>query len=100
MTPSTLLRPAHATGAVRRRRTPRPRPFDVRDLLAHGRYESVSAFARDAGVDRRTVHRWIATGLDPDTADRLAVHVLGCHPFEVFGRAWFDLDEEPTLLAA
>lgn len=97
MTPSTPLRP---TTPTRRRRTPRPRPFDVRDLLAHGHYDSVSAFARDAGVDRRTVHRWIASGLDPDTADRLAIHVLGCHPFEVFGRAWFDIDDAPTALAA
>jgi len=97
MTPSTPLCP---TTPPRRRRTPRPRPFDVRDLLAHGHYDSVSAFARDAGVDRRTVHRWIASGLDPDTADRLAVHVLGCHPFEVFGRAWFDIDDAPTALAA
>lgn len=47
-------------------------------------------------VSTRTVHRLRASGLTPQTADRLAV-AAGFHPLAVWGDAWIDAIElRPT----
>jgi hypothetical protein len=52
------------------------------------RFESPSTAAAILEVAVRSVHRWIATGLTPIQADRLAIRV-GLHPCDVWS-SWFD----------
>lgn len=53
---------------------------------------SSGLLALRVGVDRRTVTRWRHEGLDALRADRCAV-ALGQHPAEVWGRAWWSVDD-------
>lgn len=61
----------------------------VATVMAHANVTTVAEFARRASVSRRTVYRWMRTGLDVYTADRLAVKVAHSHPAVVFGPTWF-----------
>lgn len=69
----------------------RPVELTVATVMTFAGIPSLSEVARRAGVSRRTVHRWVHSGLDVWTADRLAVTVAHSHPATVFGPGWFDL---------
>ena len=50
----------------------------------------VAAMAEQLATDRRMIYRWQETGVPWPTADRLAV-LIGLHPSEVWGDAWWEL---------
>ena len=54
----------------------------------------VAQAAELLAVSTRTVHRLRASGLTPQTADRLAI-AAGFHPLAVWGDAWIDAIEPP-----
>ena len=58
----------------------------IEDVLARN-HGVIAQAARLMDVPRRSLHRWRHTGLNPWTADRLAI-AAGLHPFSVWGDAW------------
>jgi hypothetical protein len=57
-----------------------------------------SAAARGLGVDRRTIYRWLESGLDFEQADVLATR-SGLHPgrlWPVYNTLGLDFDDEDT----
>ncbi|HSH58534.1 MAG TPA: hypothetical protein VK988_02620 [Acidimicrobiales bacterium] len=63
--------------------------YDVQPLLElYG--GNISLLAREAGVESRSVHRWIAEGGVPEpSADRAAIR-MGKHPGDIWDE-WWDL---------
>lgn len=64
--------------------------------------------AEDLNVTRRTIERWMKTGVNWVQAERFAVRILHEHPASVFGEAWYDAagykllappPRRPTLVA-
>jgi hypothetical protein len=55
---------------------------------------SAAEVANLVGVDKRTVARWRAHGVDAHQADRAAT-AAGWHPIEVWGEAWAASVPEP-----
>jgi hypothetical protein len=49
----------------------------------------VSEFAERIGVSRWTVYRMQQRGLTVDEADQLAITAAGCHPFCIWGAAFY-----------
>ena len=78
----------------RRSRKPKGRPkLRLAALMDALGISCITEFADRAGVARPTVYRWRDNGLDPNNADRLAIELVGQHPYFVFGEAWFELDD-------
>ena len=75
----------------------RERWLPLRSLLDVMRRPTAARVALAAGVDRRTVCRWLAVGEIPEARADRACCSLGLHPGLVFRPAWWDLaqgDEE------
>ena len=53
-------------------------------ILFHG----TGHVAEKLGVSRRTVERWVHSGVDVYTADKIAIKVAGDHPEFVWGLDW------------
>jgi len=68
--------------------------LQVEAIMRFAGTASVSEFARLAGVSRRTIYRWMRSGLNPFIADKLSIGVAHVHPACIFGAAWFHAAEE------
>ena len=66
--------------------------FDPTPVLARFDLEATnSEIAEILGVSRETVQRWRngRAGIDPNLADKLAVHRLGVHPATLWPDSWW-----------
>lgn len=66
-----------------------PERFSIAPIMSAARLQTVGEFAAAAGVTRKTVHRWMRSGVDVWTADTLSCKVAQLHPYTIFGDAWF-----------
>lgn len=59
-------------------------------LMAAADASGVSAFAAVISKSRFTVYRLLKSGLSIWEADRMATHIVGLHPFFIWGNEWLD----------
>ena len=67
------------------------RRFQIAHLLRGFKCHQI---ADQLGVTERTVQRWVDKGVNWQTAELVAVKVLGDCPERVFGRAWCEAIDE------
>lgn len=60
-------------------------PFEP--ISTEARADTIDNLAAHLGVSRRTIHRWINTGIPVEQADRTAI-ALGTHPACLWPDIW------------
>lgn len=67
-----------------------PDRLPLAPLMAASGSSGVSAFAAVISKSRFTVYRLLKSGLSIWEADRMATHIVGLHPFFIWGNEWLD----------